>query len=114
MDNALLFDQRVYELCAYLCISIKHPVLDKLKSHLVLKGASARCGLFSLRLIASTGWWQKWLGARQHVGYMAQGEQRTLDSTGRVIPAKLPSQHIQVSPILPLSNRTHSRAHTHL
>ncbi|KAK9835526.1 hypothetical protein WJX74_002373 [Apatococcus lobatus] len=40
-------------------------------------------------------WWQKLLGARQHVGYMAQGEQRTLDSTGRVIPAKLPSQHIQ-------------------
>ena len=31
------------------------------------------------------------------MGYMAQGEQRTLDPTGRVIPAKLPSPHIQVS-----------------
>ena len=52
--------------------------------------------------LCNAGWWQKLLGARQHVGYMAQGEQRTLDNTGRVIPAKLPSQHIQVI-LLPLA-----------
>jgi formaldehyde-activating enzyme involved in methanogenesis len=42
-------------------------------------------------------WWDRLLGFKQHVGYMAQGEQRALDSSGRVSAVKAPSEHILVS-----------------
>ena len=42
------------------------------------------------------GWWDRLIGFKQRIGYMAQGEQRVLDKAGRVYPYKDPSQHIMV------------------
>ena len=36
------------------------------------------------------------MGFRQAVGLMAQGQQRGLDSAGRVVPFKEPSAHLLV------------------
>lgn len=47
--------------------------------------------------ISHTGWWDRVTGFKQQVGYMAQGEQRALDKTGRVFPLKEPNQHVLVS-----------------
>lgn len=44
----------------------------------------------------ATGWWDRLIGFKQRIGYMAQGEQRVLDKAGRVYPYKDPSQHILV------------------
>lgn len=47
------------------------------------------------------GWWDRLIGFKQRIGYMAQGEQRVLDKAGRVYPYKDPSQHILVNLNLP-------------
>ena len=47
-----------------------------------------------------TGWWDRLIGFKQRIGYMAQGEQRVLDKAGRVYPYKDPSQHILVTRLL--------------
>lgn len=38
-----------------------------------------------------------WLGLHQHIGFMAQGLQRDLDPTGKVIPKTQPSSQLLVS-----------------
>lgn len=43
------------------------------------------------------GWWDRMLRFRQHVGLMAQGQQRALDSAGRVMALKTPSPDLVVS-----------------
>ncbi len=43
-----------------------------------------------------TGWWDRLVGFKQNIGFMAQGEQRVLDKAGRVYPFKDPSQHVLV------------------
>ncbi len=43
-----------------------------------------------------SGWWDRVVGFKQNIGYMAQGEQRVLDKAGRVYPFKDPSQHVLV------------------
>ncbi|DBA82503.1 TPA: hypothetical protein ACH3X2_000731 [Trebouxia sp. C0005] len=40
------------------------------------------------------GWWDRLVGFKQNIGFMAQGEQRVLDKAGRVYPFKDPSQHV--------------------
>ena len=62
-----------------------------------MHGSPGFCGV--------TGWWDRLIGFKQRIGYMAQGEQRVLDKAGRVYPYKDPSQHILVTislPALPL------------
>ena len=51
-----------------------------------------------------TGWWDRLVGFKQNIGFMAQGEQRVLDKAGRVYPFKDPSQHVLVCthPLPPL------------
>ncbi len=54
-----------------------------------------------------TGWWDRLVGFKQNIGFMAQGEQRVLDKAGRVYPFKDPSQHVlvctDINPPPPLS-----------
>jgi len=48
-----------------------------------------------------TGRWDRLVGFKQNIGFMAQGEQRVLDKAGRVYPFKDPSQHVLVCTHIP-------------
>ena len=41
-------------------------------------------------------WLDGWLGFHQHIGLMAQGLQRSLDATKKVVPVKAPSASLLV------------------
>lgn len=43
-----------------------------------------------------SGWLDGWLGFHQHIGLMAQGLQRSLDATKKVIPVKAPQSSLLV------------------
>ena len=42
------------------------------------------------------GLWDRWTGFQQAVGLMAQGQQRSLEPTGRVVSLRQPSEALQV------------------
>lgn len=57
--------------------------------------------LIRLRFRFLTGWIDSWLGLHQHIGLMAQGLQRGLDATKKVVPSKEPSKLLTVSSACP-------------
>lgn len=48
--------------------------------------------------LAAAGVWDRWTGFQQAVGLMAQGMQRNLDPTGRVVSLRQPSAALLVRP----------------
>ena len=55
-----------------------------------------RCCRGVSAVLVTTGLWDRAVGFRQAVGLMAQGQQRGLDSAGRVVPFKEPSAPLLV------------------